>query len=111
MDERMDAGLTPSPLGVSHRLQRDCAGWPFAGGSAQCGRDRVSQAPPQWLCAVRSWQRGGRPLRSARQERSLRRGTGGTHALQPPAHKTVVRAVNKVDRQNIPSLIVLTVRP
>jgi len=59
MDERMDCrARTPSPLADSHRLPARCLA-AVRGGSAQCGTaTRVSQASPQWLCAVDSGNRG-----------------------------------------------------
>jgi len=91
----------------SYRLPARCAGLAVRGGSAQCGRDRVSQAPPgsgyvQSIVATEV-----QLCAAPREERSLRRRNcwGLRHCvLQPQLHQDLVRAVNKVDRQHAPML-------
>jgi len=97
----MDSGdgcrLRHLRLVIPTGFQRECAGWPFAGGSAQCGRDRVSPGPPRgkWLCQSIVFNRGADPLRSPqRQDALCRRGMVVTQMRFNPlsSRKDLVRA-------------------
>jgi len=96
MDERMDAGLRHSPC-VPTGFQRDVlAGRSPGGFSSMWDATRVARPHRQLVMCSRSWPEV-QNLAQRTQERSLAAPAENwwTHALQPPAHQDLVRAVNK----------------